>query len=244
MKKFKMFLIALAVIFVAAGGYLIYELKFKSYDVADEKVDSIIEEEFEVELPDGQVAKISKDGNVEIISSSSTSSETNASGSSQSNSNDSSEGDNNDTSANESNSAANGQASSGSNKSPNSNNSTDKNRVTVATIKDKYTKTFSIIETQSRNRLNALISEAKNEYTTKKNNGENISYGYFYRKYMGAATSLEQSTTAAVNSIVKLVEMELKANGYDASHAQSFVDQYEKTKENLRSDLMKKVLNY
>ena len=61
---------------------------------------------------------------------------------------------------------------------------------------------------------------------------------------MDAATSLEQSTASAVNAVVKLVEAELKANGYNKEHAQSYVEQFESTKESLRSELMKKVLDY
>lgn len=241
MKKMKFFLIALACILIAAGGYIIYELKYKSYDVADEKVDSIVEEKFELELPDGSIVKISKEGEVEVVSTVETSIENSLTNAITSTSNTTtSAGKDNSVSAGKVNSSENSSL----NESSSSNVTQNDTRVLVATIKEKYTSTFALIEEQSRNRINSLIAEAKEEYAVKKNNGEKISYGYFYQKYMGAATSIEQATTSAVSTITKLVEAELKENGYDPAHAQSFVQHYEKTKENLRNELMKKVLDY
>ncbi|WJY26432.1 hypothetical protein [Sporosarcina trichiuri] len=52
-KKLKIFLIAAIVIILAGGSYLLYEFKFKTYDVADEAVDEIIDEPYELDLPDG-----------------------------------------------------------------------------------------------------------------------------------------------------------------------------------------------
>jgi hypothetical protein len=256
MKKLKIFLIALAVIILGVGGYVAYELKFKKYEVADEKVDSIIEEKFEVQLEDGTKLKIDSSGNIESIESNEGSNDASkeqqnnsSENNSNSNSNDSDAEDADDSSSSANNNS-NGTGTAGaSNQEVGSSNNTNspaaqEERVTVATIKNKYNTAFKLLESQTKSRLNSLISEAKTEYTTKKNNGEKISYGYFYRKYMGAATSLEQSTTYAVNAVVKLVEADLKANGFDAEHAQSFVEHYEKTKEGLRSELMKKVLDY
>ena len=248
MKKLKIIVSALAVVILAVGGYVVYELKFKNYEVADPKVDSIVEEEFEIELEDG-TKFIIKDGNVETVASSGASSPTEQNENNQSDSNTNSEdtdtnGENTDTSGSDgANQSANNNTTNNGSNSNNGNNSTT-DRVTVATIKNKYNTAFNLLEKQTRSRLNSLISEAKAEYTAKKNNGEKISYGYFYRKYMGAATALEQSTSSAVNSVVKLVELDLKANGFNAEHAQSYVQNYEKTKESLRNDLMKKVLDY
>ena len=240
MKKLKIFLIALAVVILGVGGYVVYELKFKKYEVADAKVDSILEEEFEVELADGTKLVISN-GNIETVASNTDSTLTG---------NDSTENQQNDSDTNtnsaDATSGANGSANNGANNSNSATNSSTEQgeRVTVSTIKEKYNTAFNLLESQTKSRLNSLISEAKTEYTTKKNNGEKVSYGYFYRKYMGAATNLEQSTTSAVHAVVKLVEADLKANGYNPEHAKSFVEQYEKTKEGLRSELMKKVLDY
>lgn len=237
MKKLKIFLIALAVIIVGVGGYVVYEMKFKNYEVADPKVDSILEEEFEVELEDGTKLVIGKGGKVETVASNNASSST--------------ENSTNENKANNSNTGTNAEdeetsdgAKDSANGSTNNSSTEQQERITVATIKNKYNAAFERLKSQTESRLNSLISEAKTEYTTKKNNGEKISYGYFYRKYMGAATSLEQSTTSAVTAVVKIVEADLKANGYNPEHAQSYVENYEKTKESLRSELMKKVLDY
>ena len=250
MKKLKIIFIALAVVIIAVGGYVLYELKFKNYEVADPNVDKILEEKYEVELADGTKLTIAN-GNIETVASTEpSSSNKNASDKNQNEQDNNSETNihkNNDEDADEStdgaNSSSNNSSTGSSNNSTNSSNEQEE-RVTVATIKDKYTGAFNLMEKQTKSRLNSLISEAKAELTTKKNNGEKISYGYFYRKYMGAATALEQSTTSAVKSVVQLVELDLKANGYNPEHAQSFVQNYEKTKEGLRSELMKKVLDY
>ena len=75
MKKLKIILSALAVVILVVGGYVVYELKFKNYEVADPKVDSIVEEKFELELEDG-TKLIIQDGNVETVTSSGASSPT------------------------------------------------------------------------------------------------------------------------------------------------------------------------
>src|SRR5690606_4205731 len=64
MKKLKYIFIALAVIVLCSGGYIVYELKFKSYDTADPEVDALIEETYNVELPDGTVIVVDKEGNI------------------------------------------------------------------------------------------------------------------------------------------------------------------------------------
>ena len=64
MKKLKYILIALAVIVLGIGGYILYELKFKSYDTADPEVDTLLDETYNVELPDGTVIVVDKEGNI------------------------------------------------------------------------------------------------------------------------------------------------------------------------------------
>lgn len=64
MKKFKWIFGILLVLVLAVGGVALYFLKFKEYDVADESVDEVLEEGFELELPDGSVVVVDKDGNV------------------------------------------------------------------------------------------------------------------------------------------------------------------------------------
>jgi hypothetical protein len=244
LKKWKIVLIAFFVLIIASASYLVYELKFKTYDVADEQVNEIVEQQFEIELPDGTIAQVDHEGNVSVVNEDGTVSQyedlaqlTNALAQASNNvSGTTTEANNNSNSSEQNGSTSN------SNAPTNSPNTTE--RITVATIKAKYEPTMGMLEEQTRTRLNALIGQAKDEYTTKKNNGEKISYGYFYRKYTGAAASLEASTDAAVAAVIKAVEAELTANGFAASHAASLTEQYNATKEKLRSELMKKTINF
>lgn len=46
------------------GGYLLYVMKFKEYDVADTQVDEIVREPYVIEMPEGGTLEIDEDGNV------------------------------------------------------------------------------------------------------------------------------------------------------------------------------------
>lgn len=274
MKKLKYIFIALAVIVLCIGGYIVYELKFKSYDTADPEVDALIEETYNVELPDGTVIVVDKEGNIVenktsesqnngVTTASAQTSSTNENsdstqddekgtetgttnnGNGSSNSNSGQTG----TSASSNSSSNTGTTGSNSNTKPNTNTNTGGSnkpaeKVTVASIKSKYEGTFKSLENQSRARINSLISQAANEYSTKKSNGESISYGYFYKKYMGAANGIESATDSTVNVVVGLVEKDLQKNGFDKSYAQSFKEDYNAMKESLRSEMMDKALSF
>lgn len=274
MKKLKYIFIALAVIVLCIGGYIVYELKFKSYDTADPEVDALIEETYNVELPDGTTIVVDKEGNIVenktsdsqnngVTTASAQTSSTNEksdstqddekgtetgttnNGNGSSNSNSGQTG----TSASSNSSSNTGTTGSNSNANPNTNTNTGElnkpaEKVTVASIKAKYEGTFKSLENQSRARINSLISQAANEYSTKKSNGESISYGYFYKKYMGAANGIESATDSTVNVVVGLVEKDLQKNGFDKSYAQSFKEDYNAMKESLRSEMMDKALSF
>src|SRR5690606_11874898 len=126
-------------------------------------------------------------------------------------------------------------------KKPVSKTATEK-KVTVADVKGKYEPVFRQLEGQADAKISALIGRAKKEYTDKKVNGESISYGYFYNKYMGAANNMEASTDAAFYGVVKALEAELTANGYNKSHAQNFIDEYETMKKTRRDGIIKKAM--
>lgn len=253
MKKLKYVFIALAVIILAIGGYILYQFKFKTYDVADEQVDEILEETLEIPMPDGTVMILDKEGNVINQNSSEESKETvnvaNAATSDEeeTTSEDSAKNDTpNQTTKNDSvNESANNDSTnieSTNNNSTNAQQTTPTTAPSVEDIKAKYAGAFASLEGQANSRLNTLIGRAKSEYVAKTANGESIEYGYFYNKYMGAATAIEASIDSAVNSVVAVVKSDLQANGYDASHADSFISSYEATKSNLRSQLMGSVL--
>ena len=268
MKKLKYVLIALAVIVLSVAGYLVYELKFKSYDTADTEVDALLEETFELTLPDGSVILVDKEGNI-VDNKADNSAESDTDGVTPTNSSSTTTDDDSgeETASDSTNINTDGKSddetvagneNTGTNTSDRTNSSNGKpasttkpngsnapqEKVTVSSIKAQYTPTFSMIENQARTRINSLISQAANEYSTKKKNGESIKYGYFYRKYMGAATAMEKSTDATVKTVVGLVEKDLQANGFDKSYAQTFMEDYKATKKALRDDLMDKALSF
>lgn len=256
-------LLVVVLLVVIGGGYALYEFKFKSYDVADEKVDDIVEEDYVIQLPDGTEISIDDEGNIVEKSSgqlvlnttgSSTSTDSNLtqlgqsqqkgqseqSGQSAQTSQTGQTSQSNETQGNPSNSTVNNSGTT----QPNS-STTPTSQVaekpTVKSIKAKYTPTLQALQSQANGRINGLVSNAKAEYSQKKANGESISIGYFYNKYMGAANSLEASTDAAFNSLMTLIENDFVSNGYDKSHAQSFRNDYEAMKEERRNSLLSQV---
>ncbi|WP_339251829.1 hypothetical protein NSQ43_16020 [Sporosarcina sp. FSL W8-0480] len=261
-KKLIISLSALMVIALCVGGYLLYIIKFKEYDVADESIDEIIEESFEIELPDGTIITLDDSGE-DIVKKESDKEHGDEEGQ---DSSDSTTDDSEDESSipvsgkDQSSKTPSGTSNSGSNSNSNTNKgsgSTSKpatgnstagpgntgTKVTVASIKEKYNPAFNALENQAESKLNALIGRAKNEYLTKKENGEKIDYGYFYNKYTSAAAELEGRTDSVFKGVLKVVEKDLEKNGYDKSYAKSFQDQYNAQKKSRKDALMKKVVN-
>jgi len=233
-KKLKIFLLGSLLVLIVAAGYLLYEFKFKEYDVADEEVEQIVEDPYTLELPDGTT--ITLDDNGEVV-----------------------DGVENDSakpqavSGTTTNETSSGNTSTGTT-TPTSGNSTapatgsgsntgTSNKTNVGAIKQKYVPALESLQSQADGRLNTLVSHAKTEYTTKKANGESVSYGYFYNKYMGAASGLEARTDAVFAGVINAVEKDLVANGYDKSYAQSFVEDYNAKKKARRDSLLSKVVD-
>ena len=116
-------------------------------------------------------------------------------------------------------------------------------RVTVASIKEKYEPVMSSLQGQASSRVDALVGRAYSEYQSKQANGESVNYAYFYNKYTSAAAELESRTDKVFYQVVGVFQKELKANNLAESHAQSFITQYEKEKEARRSALLDKAMN-
>lgn len=242
MKKWLWSILIVVVLLVGGvSGYALYELKFKNYDVADEKVEKIVEDNYVIKLPDGTEITLDKNGEIvkedsgELASNNggnSTYSDTTIGGANASASNN---GGNTATDGKNTSTEARGSLTG----SGTSTESAEK--PTVKSIKDKYRPSLEALQSQASSRINGLIGNAKSEYAQKKASGEDISIGYFYNKYMGAADSLEVSTDAAFNSLINIVESDLSQNGFDKSHAQSFRDEYSASKEALRSNLLSQV---
>lgn len=278
-RHWKKVLLGLVAVALLIGGFVLYQFQFKEYDVADEEVEKITDEDYTIELPDGTSiggdndeasadegdpkagedasasgesgagsasgadGKATDDGSDKIVSTegtpggagsaavagvSQTSSENQGSGNSA--------GSKSGTSAGAGSGGSTGSGSADSTQPSGS-------KPTVAAIKNKYAPSFESLQSQAHGKINSLVGRAKAEYSEKKSNGESISYGYFYQKYMGAAASLEGQTDAVFNQLIGAVESELQQNGYSKEYAQSFRDQYQAEKESMRSSIISSAMN-
>lgn len=231
---------------IGIAGYILYEFKFKQYDVADPVIDKILEEDFVINFPDGEQLIINKDGEI-IETASSTVEETmgsedttnQSSGSNTSNSNSDTENQNSTTGTPNHNQST-------TEKNKKNQNSQKNNQTiiqpTIESITAKYMPTLEALESQANEKINVILEQAKQEYRTKKSNGESISLGYFYNKYYGAATQLETRTDTAFNRIVSMMETELENNGFGIQNVQTLREQYNTAKESRKSTLMNKAL--
>jgi hypothetical protein len=257
-KKLKWFLLSFLVIVLAVGGYILYEFKLKTYDVADKQVDAIIDDGFTLALPDGTEMKVDAKGKIQ---------DETVSGKFKL--------ENEDVYVVIENNRivkvidVGGQEITHNAVKPNLTVEKKNNQVviltedggsitvkpgkpavtepeqkpTVASIKGKYASSFSALQSQAESKLYGLVGLAQEEYSNKKKNGESVSFGYFYNKYMGAASGMEASTDAAFESLMGVVESDLENNGFNKSYAASFRTEYEGTKESLRSQLYNKALS-
>ncbi|KXH86880.1 hypothetical protein [Sporosarcina sp. HYO08] len=240
MKKFlKISLTIFAVLALAIGGYLLYILKFKQYDVADEEVDTIVEEPYTIELPgdefsleDQEVAE-GDASNGTTNGEQTTSDESSTAGNQSQNPTQTGKSQTTTTTTTTTNNS--------STRQPTTSPAQPASKPTVAAIKQKYAPTFSNLEAQADQKLGALIGRAQGEYNAKKANGESVDYGYFYNKYAGAANALEANTDAAFHTVLNAVENDLVKHGYDKSYAQSFKSEYEATKKARRDGILDKV---
>ena len=252
MKVLKWFLVSLGVVILLGGSYILYEFKFKTHDIADAEVDQIIDEGYEIELPDGTTMKVAKDGTLIEEKSGETPGEGEAQAEEKP--------DQEVPAANaapqpekeQSNQVAKEEApvkkepapapAKPANPQPSNPPAAKPKPVTAASIKEKYRGTLVSLQQQAEARVDNLVAAAKKEYAQKKKDGEKISAGYFYSKYMASSESLESSTDVAFENLMRVVEADLVANGFKKSEAQSFRDEYNQTKENLRASLMQKAL--
>lgn len=125
--------------------------------------------------------------------------------------------------------------------SPSTENSVGTVKPTVADIKRKYDASFSSLEAQANGKLNSLLSRAKAEFEEKQRAGEEISYGYFYNKYSPAANRLEINTDTVFNSLLAVVQEDLKKHGYSPGYADSFKAEYQQRKEARRASILNQV---
>ena len=257
-KNLKWFLLSALLVVLGIAGYILYEFKFKTYDIADEQVDTILDEGYMLTLPDGLTVQVGKDGTIlkELIS-----------GTFKIQDEDTYVQIDNNQVVHVQN--ANGQEIEHATIKPNlmvektdgqiviftegGNKVTvipsqpekipTEEKPTVANVKAQYTPSFKALEAQAESKITNLVSRAQAEYNSKKANGESISFGYFFNKYMEAASEMEASTDAAFENLMRMLENDLVNNGYNKSYAVSFRNEYEASKEALRSELYDKALN-
>ena len=274
-KKLKIFLLAIVALIVLGGGYLLYIFQFKEYEVADEEVDKIIENPYDIILPNG--TKLVIDG--EEASDSEKNEQSSAADSKNSDSQQTADGSTSTATGDKTTSSSTveggtstsqvdgvkqpakenagntaGTTTSTGNQpgekgpavskpsSGNAGSNQPAKKDSVAKIKQKYEPTDNNLQGQVDGKINSLISRAKNEYSTKKANGESVNYAYFYNKYMKAAEGLEAQTDAVFNGVVKSLEKDLQANGYDKSYSKSMKDEYAAQKKARRDSIMSKAM--
>ena len=262
MRILKWLLLSLGIVILLGGSYILYEFKFKTYDVADEKVDEIVEEGYEIQLPDGTSMKVGNDGRIieenneaiakeeEAETEKKVENDVPVANAAPKESTTSSENtappvkkEQTETVVKEEEPVEKEAApAKPANPQPSNPPAAKPAPVTAESIKNKYRGSFVSLEEQAEARVNNLVAAAKKEYAQKKANGEKISAGYFYTKYMNSSSSLEASTDTAFENLMKVVEADLVANGFNKSEAQSFRTEYEQAKEQRRSSLMKKAL--
>jgi hypothetical protein len=271
LKKFvKIALIVVLFLALAGGGALYYFTKIKKYDVADEKVDEVIEDPYSIAYPEGTpipesaqkdeegLVIVDKDGNFILEDSSvmspnewfaspeyatavSKATPGKNNGSSSSSDPAASTGSKGDT-ANSTSGTDGTDAGSGSGTNGETGGTGGTPAaMTVEAIKARYESSFQSLEGQVDSQLGSLIGQAKGEYVEKQAAGETVNPAYFYQKYSGAAENVESKTDAAFNSLYTGLTSELKANGFSESHANQYKEDYEATKENRRNELLSKV---
>jgi hypothetical protein len=252
MKKWKIILAAFTLMLIAGAGYLYYLLEVKTYETKDVKVEEVVSEDYEIALPGDDTAAPAEDAAEGTTEENSTEAGSEASGETASDSSNTSTPSASNTSGSSKTSITTDKgsltASAGKTAAkPTSNGNTDtKQKPNPATkpsagdIASKYEPTFEQLEAQANGKIDALVSHAYSEYQTKKQNGEDVSYFYFYSKYSTAGKILERKTDSTFNYVYGALVNELTENGYDSTEAKKYKTAYEAAKKERRSALLDK----
>jgi hypothetical protein len=255
MKKWKIILSAFTLMLVAGAGYLYYLLEVKTYETKDVKVEEVVSEDYDIALPgeeSSDTAAPAENAAEGTTEENSTEAGSEASGETVSDSSNTSTPSASNTSGSSKTSITTDKgsltASTGKTAAkPSSNGKTDtKQKPNPATkpsavdIASKYEPTFEQLEAQANSKIDALVSHAYSEYQTKKQNGEDVSYFYFYSKYSTAGKILERKTDSTFNYVYGALVNELTENGYDSTEAKKYKTAYEAAKKERRSALLDK----
>lgn len=240
MKKWILF--GLAIILLGTAGVSYYLLEVKEYDTADENVEEMVTGEYDVKLPTEET-DISTDEELVTTPTESTDVTPENSESSDNTNSDTNEAGQKDTTQNNSTTSSNNSNAKQDQKENSSEKEASKTP-TAKSITDKYKPSFLALEDQANSKINSLVSYAADEYSTKKQNGEDISYFYFYAKYSRAGTALEIKTDEAFNYLYNALVDELVENGFDVKEAKPFKEAYESAKVSRRNALLDKAKSY
>ncbi|KAB8126361.1 hypothetical protein F9U64_20055 [Gracilibacillus oryzae] len=243
----KKILFSLLGLVIVGVGLLCYFLFIKEYDIEDEQVDNIIDNEYEITLPESATPPHStndpanlennegstkqpdqkSEANMQETYAAEIPSDTNQNEneSSSGESVTSEEGDNSAQKGNQDSTPAAGM------------------QPTAERIVAKYEPAFTSLQSQAEVRLNELVSYAYSEYSNKKQSGDNVSYTYLFQKYQSAAARLEANTDAVFNQIYNQLVSELESNGYTESEAQTVYDTYQSLKKARENQLMQQALD-
>jgi ABC-type cobalt transport system substrate-binding protein len=235
-KMWKIILSILLIIILAAAGTIYYFLNVKTYDVADEKVEEIIETEYEIILPDDIEGEATS--NLNNPSEENNNKSGSAEGTSIENTNDKDSTEDKEINNKPGNSTVTSKPDQ--TKEPTDKTTQDSTEVTVKNIKDKFRPVFQSLESQASNKIDALVSVGFGEYQDKKTNGKSISYSYFYQKYTAAGRDLESKTNSAFEYIYTALEKDLIKHGFSTTHGKVFREQYEETKKEREAALLNK----
>ncbi|SFF67678.1 hypothetical protein SAMN05216353_10564 [Halobacillus alkaliphilus] len=163
----KKILLLFVVVIIAIGGYFGYMFFIKSHDTADEEVDQLADEAYEIFLP-----------------------------------NDSAEG----------------------------------QQMNPAERIESYETSYEQLIHEAERRMDEIVTEAQKEYVTKKQNGEDISFSYFFSKYNSAADRLEASTDEGFQTIHESVKENI-----GAKKATDLKEEFRQTKKQWRANLLAEV---
>ncbi|PIC99906.1 hypothetical protein [Sporosarcina sp. P29] len=254
MKK-RLFILSSVVmaLIVVSGGYLLYLFQFKEYDVADDRIEEILEDPYDVVLPKGTKLLLDhKDGKGDkLIKVHPVIEEDKREGEQSEDETTFSFDDTGLSSATAAGEVAGNSSvdrpsslSTFEDESPNAdaNNPMPTAKVTVAEIKKKYEPVIISFYSQMYAKHHSVIDRVKDEHSIKKEAEESFSYAYMYSKYMGVADTFEAKTDFMFNGIIESLEKDLAANGYSNVYSKGFKDEYEAGKKERRDEILSEAL--
>ncbi|MYL53884.1 hypothetical protein GLW08_11105 [Pontibacillus yanchengensis] len=121
--------------------------------------------------------------------------------------------------------------------SPSDKNTSSDDNLTVNEIKQNHQPAINKLEQQAQSKIDELAKHALAEYQRKKNNGEDVSYSYFYQKYKEAADRLESNMDSAFKTIYSSMQSKLAENGHSKDAASEVKENYEQMKERWKQEL-------